>query len=131
MLKEGRVDAVKIEGGRRAVPMVRAAVDAGVAVVGHIGLTPQSHAALGGYKLQGRTAAAAAELLLDAHALQEAGCFAVVLEMVPASWTPSTWSSMSASPFCKACTSSATCEAAEGLRAPPARTAWAATAGAP
>ena len=84
LLKEGRVDAVKIEGGRRAVPMVRAAVDAGVAVVGHIGLTPQSHAALGGYKVQGRTAAAAAELLLDAHALQEAGCFAVVLEMVPA-----------------------------------------------
>ena len=55
LIKEGRVDAVKLEGGVRMVPQVRALVDAGVAVCGHIGLTPQSYAALGGYRVQGST----------------------------------------------------------------------------
>ena len=84
LVKEGRADAVKLEGGGRVVPQVRALVDAGVAVMGHIGLTPQSYAALGGYRVQGRTGAEAARLFEDALALQAAGCFAIVLEMVPA-----------------------------------------------
>ena len=84
LVKEGRVDAVKLEGGARAVRHVGALVDAGVAVCGHIGLTPQSYAALGGYRVQGRTADGAAELLAHARALEAAGCFALVLEMVPA-----------------------------------------------
>ena len=58
-------------------------VGAGVAVMGHVGLTPQSHAALGGYRVQGRTGAEALSLLQDCLALQEAGCFAIVMEMVP------------------------------------------------
>ena len=84
LVKEGRADAVKLEGGGRVVPQVRSLVDAGVAVMGHIGLTPQSYAALGGYRVQGRTGAEAARLFEDALALQAAGCFAIVLEMVPA-----------------------------------------------
>ena len=84
LVKEGRVDAVKIEGGRRMVEQVRAIIDAGVAVVGHIGLTPQSYAALGGYRVQGNTAEAAATLLDEARALEAAGVVAVVLELVPA-----------------------------------------------
>tara|TARA_B100000524_G_scaffold346315_1_gene246306 strand:+ start:416 stop:2677 length:2262 start_codon:yes stop_codon:yes gene_type:complete len=84
LLKHGRVDAVKLEGGTRVLAQVRALVDAGIAVMGHIGLTPQSHMALGGYGVQGRTAADAASLLEEARALKEAGCFSVVLEMVPA-----------------------------------------------
>lgn len=84
LLKEGRVDAVKLEGGARMIHQVHALVDAGVAVMGHIGLTPQSYAALGGYRVQGRTAAEASALLSDARQLEEAGCFAIVLEMVPA-----------------------------------------------
>lgn len=83
LLKEGGADAVKLEGGRRVLPQVRALTDAGVAVMGHVGLTPQSHAALGGYTVQGRTSAAARELLADARALQAGGVFSVVLEMVP------------------------------------------------
>lgn len=65
-------------------PQVRALVDAGVAVMGHIGFTPQSHSQLGGYRVQGKTADAARRLVDEAHALQKAGCFALVLEMVPA-----------------------------------------------
>lgn len=84
LVKEGRADAVKLEGGRQMVPQVRALVDAGVAVMGHIGLTPQSHSALGGYRVQGRNAEEASRLLEDALFLQAAGCFAIVLEMVPA-----------------------------------------------
>ena len=64
-------------------PHVRALIDAGVAVCGHIGLTPQSYSQLGGYRVQGRTAEQACELLREARALEAAGCFAVVLEMVP------------------------------------------------
>jgi 3-methyl-2-oxobutanoate hydroxymethyltransferase len=83
LLKEGGADAVKLEGGRRVLPQVRALTDAGIAVMGHVGLTPQSHAALGGYTVQGKTAAAARELLADARALEATGAFSVVLEMVP------------------------------------------------
>jgi 3-methyl-2-oxobutanoate hydroxymethyltransferase len=83
LIKDGKMDAVKLEGGRRVVPQIRAVVDAGVNVMGHVGLTPQTAAALGGYRVQGKSAAAAEELLADAIALEEAGCIAVVLECVP------------------------------------------------
>ena len=82
-LKEAGMDAVKLEGGRAVVPTVRAISDAGIAVMGHIGLTPQSVSKLGGFRTQGTTAEAAYRLLEDALALEEAGCFAVVLEKVP------------------------------------------------
>ena len=75
--------AVKLEGGRKRVPMVSALVDAEIPVMGHVGLTPQSVHSLGGFKVQGRDASAAAGLVDDARALAEAGCFAVVLECVP------------------------------------------------
>jgi 3-methyl-2-oxobutanoate hydroxymethyltransferase len=75
--------AVKLEGGRRRLPVVRAILDAEIPVMGHLGLTPQSVHAMGGYKVQGREAAAAEELIADAVALAETGCFAVVLEGVP------------------------------------------------
>ncbi|MCS6843115.1 MAG: 3-methyl-2-oxobutanoate hydroxymethyltransferase [Caldilineales bacterium] len=83
-LKEGGMDAVKLEGGREMAPTVAAIVAAGIPVQGHIGLTPQSLSALGGFRVQGKTAAAALKLLDDALALQEAGCFSIVLEAVPA-----------------------------------------------
>jgi 3-methyl-2-oxobutanoate hydroxymethyltransferase len=74
---------VKLEGGRKRVDMVKAIIDAEMPVMGHVGLTPQSIHALGGFKVQGKQAAAAAALVDDAVALAEAGCFAVVLEAVP------------------------------------------------
>jgi 3-methyl-2-oxobutanoate hydroxymethyltransferase len=76
--------AVKVEGGKRIVPRVRAIADAGIAVMGHLGLTPQSLGQLGGYRVQGKTLAAAEQLLRDTLALQEAGAFAVLLEAIPA-----------------------------------------------
>lgn len=82
-IKEANMDAVKLEGGRRVANTVRAITHAGIPVMGHIGLTPQSISQLGGYRTQGTTAAAARELLDDALALQAAGCFALVLEKVP------------------------------------------------
>jgi 3-methyl-2-oxobutanoate hydroxymethyltransferase len=82
-LKEGGMDAVKLEGGRRMVPAVEAIVDAGMIVVGHIGLTPQTATQLGGYRVQGRTAQEAQHLLDDALALEQAGASMLVLEMVP------------------------------------------------
>lgn len=82
-LKEAGMDAVKLEGGRAVAGLVREITDAGITVVGHIGLTPQSAAQLGGYRVQGKTAADAARLLADALALQEAGAMLLVLEMVP------------------------------------------------
>jgi len=82
-LKEGGAQAVKLEGGRRVVPQVEAMVAAGIPVMGHLGLTPQSVNALGGYRVQGR-GRAGDELLTDAQALQDAGCFAIVLEAIPA-----------------------------------------------
>lgn len=78
--------AIKLEGGRRILPQVKAIVDAGINVMGHLGFTPQSENRLGGKRMQGR-GDAAHELLEDALALQEAGAFAVVFEMVPASTT--------------------------------------------
>lgn len=83
-IKEGGMEAVKLEGGQAMVPTVRAITQVGIPVLGHIGLTPQTTSALGGYKVQGKTAVAAHTLYLDALALQEAGCFALVLEAVPA-----------------------------------------------
>jgi len=74
---------VKLEGGAKRVPMVEAIVDAEIPVMGHIGLTPQSVNAMGGFKVQGRESEAALALVADAKALQHAGCFAIVLEGVP------------------------------------------------
>lgn len=82
-LAEAGMDAVKLEGGREVTATVEAILAAGIPVCGHIGLTPQSINKLGGYRAQGRTAAAAQRLIEDAHILQESGCFAVVLEAVP------------------------------------------------
>ncbi|MDK2854947.1 MAG: 3-methyl-2-oxobutanoate hydroxymethyltransferase [Bacillota bacterium] len=84
LMKEGGADCVKLEGGQVVAPTVRAIVDAGIPVMGHIGLTPQTASALGGFKVQGKDAAVAAKLLADAQALEEAGAFAVVLECIPA-----------------------------------------------
>ncbi|MCC6602899.1 MAG: 3-methyl-2-oxobutanoate hydroxymethyltransferase [Anaerolineae bacterium] len=84
-LKEAGMDCVKVEGGREIADTVRAIVRAGIPVMGHIGLTPQTVSQLGGYRIQGKTAASAHSLLEDALALQEAGVFAVVLEAIPAS----------------------------------------------
>jgi 3-methyl-2-oxobutanoate hydroxymethyltransferase len=84
MVKEGGAEAVKLEGGVAMASRARAIVDAGIPVMGHIGLTPQSATALGGFKAQGRTAEKARQLVRDALALEAAGCFAIVLEAVPA-----------------------------------------------
>ena len=81
--KEAGVDAIKLEGGRRVCPQIRAIVDAGMLVMGHIGLTPQSSGQLGGFKAQGRTAETAVELVEDALAVQDAGAFALLVEAVP------------------------------------------------
>lgn len=81
--KEARVDAIKLEGGRRVCAQIRAIVDAGMLVMGHIGLTPQSSGQLGGFKAQGRTAEAAMELIEDARAIQVAGAFSLLVEAVP------------------------------------------------
>lgn len=83
LVQQGGAKAVKLEGGRRVTPQVRACVDAGIPVMGHLGLTPQSVHAKGGYKVQGRGEEAAKTLLDDALALEAAGAFAVVLEMIP------------------------------------------------
>ncbi len=82
-VKEAGVDAVKIEGAGPMVRRIGAVIEAGIPVVGHIGLTPQSVNQLGGYKPQGRTAAAAERLLDEAGALERAGCVAIVLEAIP------------------------------------------------
>ena len=82
-MKEGGAQAVKLEGGLRVAPQVEALVSAGVPVMAHIGLTPQSVNALGGYRVQGRGDEAAHRIIQDAKALQHAGAFAVVLEVVP------------------------------------------------
>jgi 3-methyl-2-oxobutanoate hydroxymethyltransferase len=84
LLKEGRMEAVKLEGGHDMLPAVRAIVAAGIPVMGHIGLTPQSVSKLGGYSVQGKTAATAQRLFDDALMLEAAGCYALVLEAVPA-----------------------------------------------
>ncbi len=83
-LAEAGMDAVKLEGGAAMTATIRRIVDAGIPLMGHVGLTPQSVHALGGYLSQGRTAATARRILDDALALEEAGCFAIVLEAIPA-----------------------------------------------
>ena len=82
-LKEGGAEAVKFEGGRKRARLVRRLVEAQIPVMGHIGLTPQSLHAMGGYRVQGRTLDSANELVADAEALEEAGAFALVLEGIP------------------------------------------------
>ncbi len=84
LMKEGRAGAVKLEGGKEVCPQIKAIVAAGIPVVAHLGLTPQSINAFGGFKVQGKSEAAARKLLEDAEAIEEAGAFAVVLECVPA-----------------------------------------------
>ena len=81
--KEARVDAIKLEGGRRVCPQIKAIADGGMLVMGHIGLTPQSSGQLGGFKAQGRTAKTAMELIEDAKAIQQAGAFTLLVEAVP------------------------------------------------
>jgi 3-methyl-2-oxobutanoate hydroxymethyltransferase len=83
-LAEAGMDAVKLEGGRRMADTVRAIVDAGIPVQGHVGLLPQSEKVMGGMRVQGRRAAGALGILEDAIALEEAGCFSIVVEGVPA-----------------------------------------------
>jgi 3-methyl-2-oxobutanoate hydroxymethyltransferase len=83
-LKESGMDSVKLEGGREMAGTIQAIVDAGIPVMGHIGLTPQSVSKLGGYRVQGKTAGAARKLMDDALAVEQAGCYAIVLEAVPA-----------------------------------------------
>jgi 3-methyl-2-oxobutanoate hydroxymethyltransferase len=86
-IKEAGCDAVKLERGGSSVQRARAIVDAGIPVMGHVGLTPQTATALGGHKAQGRTAQNALNVASDARALQEAGCFAIVFEAIPAAVT--------------------------------------------
>lgn len=83
LMKEGRADAVKLEGGKEVCPQIKAIVDAGIPVCAHLGLTPQSINAFGGFKVQGKSEEAAKKLLENARAVQAAGAFAVVLEAVP------------------------------------------------
>lgn len=84
LMKEGRCQAVKLEGGASVCPQIRAITNASIPVMAHIGLTPQSINAFGGFKVQGKSEEAAKKLLEDAKAVEEAGAFAVVLECVPA-----------------------------------------------
>jgi 3-methyl-2-oxobutanoate hydroxymethyltransferase len=81
--KEARVDAIKLEGGRRVCPQIKAIADGGMLVMGHIGLTPQSSGQMGGFKAQGRTAETALELIQDAKTIQQAGAFSLLVEAVP------------------------------------------------
>jgi 3-methyl-2-oxobutanoate hydroxymethyltransferase len=82
-LKEARVDAIKLEGGRRVCAQIKAIADGGMLVMGHIGLTPQSSGQMGGFKAQGRTSETALELIQDARAIEQAGAFALLVEAVP------------------------------------------------
>ncbi|MBN2800583.1 MAG: 3-methyl-2-oxobutanoate hydroxymethyltransferase [Deltaproteobacteria bacterium] len=84
LVKEGRAQSVKLEGGERTAPAVARIVEAGIPVVGHVGLTPQSVHAMGGFKVQGRSDAGAQAVMRGAKALEEAGAFCVVLEGIPA-----------------------------------------------
>jgi len=83
-VKEGRMQGVKLEGGKEMAPTIQKITAAGIPVLGHVGLTPQRQNALGGFRVQGKTSAGAVKILEDALAVQEAGAFAVVLEAVPA-----------------------------------------------
>ncbi len=83
-MKEGKADCIKLEGGKSMAPVIQAIVGAGIPVQGHIGLTPQTASALGGFKVQGKSAEAAQALIEDAKAVEDAGCFSLVLEAIPA-----------------------------------------------
>jgi len=83
LVREGGAEAVKLEGGRKRLPVIEAILDAEIPVMGHVGLTPQSVHAMGGFRVQGRAVDAALEMIEDARALSDAGCFSVVLEGVP------------------------------------------------
>ena len=84
LIQDGGADSVKLEGGREIAERVSAIVSAGIPVMGHIGLTPQSAGALGGFRVQGRDAASARQILDDARAIADAGAFATVVEVIPA-----------------------------------------------
>ena len=84
LIQEGGADAVKLEGGRRVAGRIRALTDAGIPVCAHVGLTPQSAGALGGFKAQGTTVEGAREVIADAEAVAEAGAYAMVVEAIPA-----------------------------------------------
>ena len=88
LMKEGGCDVIKLEGGVDFAPTIRAIVKAGIPVMGHIGLTPQTASALGGFKMQGRDSAAAKQIIEDARALQSAGAFSMILEARPESTPP-------------------------------------------
>ncbi|KAI0483515.1 3-methyl-2-oxobutanoate hydroxymethyltransferase [Xylaria cf. heliscus] len=83
-VKEGRVQGIKLEGGKEMASTIKKITDAGIPVLAHVGLTPQRQNALGGFRVQGKTSKGAMEVLEDAFAVQEAGCFAMVIEAVPA-----------------------------------------------
>ena len=83
MIREGGAEAVKLEGGRKRLPMIEAILDAEIPVMGHVGLTPQSVHAMGGFKVQGKMVETAREMIDDAKALSDTGCFSIVLEGVP------------------------------------------------
>lgn len=83
LIQEGRVSAVKMEGGEELVPTIRRLTELGIPVLGHVGLTPQRSASLGGFRVQGKTVSGAVKVLKDALALQEAGVFGMVLEAIP------------------------------------------------
>lgn len=83
LIREGGAEAVKLEGGRKRLPVVEAILDAEIPVMGHVGLTPQSVHAMGGFKVQGKVVDAAREMIDDAKALSDVGCFSIVLEGVP------------------------------------------------
>lgn len=83
LIKEGQVDAVKLEGGEEMAGRIRGIAGAGIPILGHLGLTPQSATKLGGYRVQGKTAQSAIKMVRDALILQDAGCFMIVLEAVP------------------------------------------------
>lgn len=83
LVREGGAEAVKLEGGRKRLPVIEAILDAEIPVMGHVGLTPQSVHAMGGFKVQGKVVDAAREMIEDAKALSDAGCFSIVIEGVP------------------------------------------------
>ncbi|HEY7824986.1 MAG TPA: 3-methyl-2-oxobutanoate hydroxymethyltransferase [Acidimicrobiia bacterium] len=83
LVREGGAEAVKLEGGRKRLPVIEAILDAEIPVMGHVGLTPQSVHAMGGFKVQGKVVDAARDMIADAKALSDAGCFSIVLEGVP------------------------------------------------
>jgi 3-methyl-2-oxobutanoate hydroxymethyltransferase len=83
LVREGGAEAVKLEGGRKRLPVIEAILDAEIPVMGHVGLTPQSVHTMGGFKVQGKVVDAAREMIEDARALSDAGCFSIVIEGVP------------------------------------------------